>query len=129
MFSVTVILSYIAKPVITDITGPESVIVGQRLELTCITDGIPTPTVSWVKNGIFLSNASVIINPGKKGSLVLTIVSATVNDSGMYTCFASNPAATVNSTKLIEIFIETTVPENLEMIQGRLVNLYILILL
>ncbi|XP_065811778.1 hemicentin-1 [Labrus bergylta] len=58
--------------------------------LLCIADGTPTPTVSWLKEGVVL-----IPDPHLKFlnlNTTLQIIQAQVNDTGRYTCVANNTA-------------------------------------
>ena len=121
-------LSYAARPVITDITASDITATGYTIEesflhLVCITYGIPTPAVTWIKDGVLLDNqVNVIIHPGESGRHALTIILATADLYGSYTCSASNLAAVVNSTKVIEIVVPvTSVKPEYSQFSGRLV--------
>lgn len=60
----------------------------------CLANGIPTPTISWLKDGQTLSsNFHVTFENQKMG---LRILNTEVNDTGRYTCIASNEAGEDN---------------------------------
>gem|GEM_PF-859890 len=66
---------------------------GGTLQLTCTAVGIPTPTVSWSKNGV---------NLGKTGS-TLTVANASGTVQGTYQATASNSAGTAKSTEAVVV--------------------------
>ena len=61
-----------------------------------VLEGLPTPVVSWTKNG-------KAVPMEKLTDAALTLKSATVSDAGSYTCTASNAAGQMNSTTRIAI--------------------------
>ena len=70
------------QPRNTDVTT------GQSFNLTCMSSGDPTPLITWTKDGIILFNSSRIFI----GSDVIIVSSSVKNDSGLYTCIATNLA-------------------------------------
>lgn len=54
--------------------------IGEDIELSCSAHGQPTPVLSWIKNGVTLNT----------DSSTLKISSATMEDSGIYECWANN---------------------------------------
>uniref|UniRef100_UPI0037E9B6AB hemicentin-1 n=1 Tax=Semicossyphus pulcher TaxID=241346 RepID=UPI0037E9B6AB len=71
-------------------TEDVTVVRGHLASLLCIADGTPTPTVTWLKQGITL-----IPNPHFKFlnlNTTVQIIQAQVNDTGRYTCVANNTA-------------------------------------
>ncbi len=67
-----------------------TVVRGNLASLMCIADGTPTPTVSWLREGVTL-----ISHPRIKFHNLNTSVQipqAQVNDTGRYTCVANNSA-------------------------------------
>ncbi|XP_030626728.1 hemicentin-1 [Chanos chanos] len=67
-----------------------TVVKGNMMSLVCISDGTPTPTMSWLKEGTAVSvdNHLTLLNQGT----TLQISQARVSDTGRYTCLASNEA-------------------------------------
>ncbi|XP_029615172.1 neuronal cell adhesion molecule isoform X11 [Salmo trutta] len=68
---------------------------GQVLELECITEGLPTPEVSWSKlSGEFPDKRTSIVTFQK----ILRIVNVSDADAGEYRCTAHNRLASVHHT-------------------------------
>uniref|UniRef100_A0A3B3BIE7 Hemicentin 1 n=1 Tax=Oryzias melastigma TaxID=30732 RepID=A0A3B3BIE7_ORYME len=67
-----------------------TVMLGQSVELLCQSDAIPPPTLSWLKDGrpLFRKPGLIVADHGSR----LKIKSAQVQDSGRYTCEATNVA-------------------------------------
>ena len=70
----------------------QSVTYNSPLQFNCSVSGFPTPEVLWTKDGM---------NLGKKNTL--TIHQARFEDSGEYTCNATNPIGSKKSTFWIEV--------------------------
>lgn len=71
-------------------TEDVTVVRGNLASLLCIADGTPTPTVSWLKEGVTLTP-----DPHLKLlnlNTTVQIIQAQVNDTGRYTCVANNTA-------------------------------------
>ncbi|NXE64414.1 MYPN protein, partial [Calcarius ornatus] len=77
---------------------------GSKVQLDCIVVGIPAPEVRWYCEGKELENSPdiQIIQAGDRHSLV--IVEAFEEDTGRYSCFASNIYGTDSTSA--EIYIE-----------------------
>ncbi|CAH2316004.1 hemicentin-2 [Pelobates cultripes] len=97
----TVDVSVQELPVVT-ITGGNSVYATFRepLVLECQVSGTPPPTLSWWKDGIPLPSS------GAK----LQIKSISLDDEGVYTCVATNPAGEGRQ----DVFLNVLVPPNIE---------------
>ncbi|RMB93417.1 hypothetical protein DUI87_30112 [Hirundo rustica rustica] len=65
-----------------------SIAVGTPLELTCVVTGVPTPTVTWEKDGQLLAGPSFLLG----NESTLHIESTEVADAGLYFCLATSPA-------------------------------------
>ncbi|KAK3540674.1 hypothetical protein QTP70_034595, partial [Hemibagrus guttatus] len=65
------------------------VVVNGVLELECIADGFPPPTVSWMKDGHPLEDSRVVLH---RDGQILTIRNIQMEDAGLYMCLVSNPA-------------------------------------
>ncbi|XP_069093155.1 hemicentin-2 isoform X1 [Pleurodeles waltl] len=62
--------------------------VNATLELTCNVAGIPTPTVTWEKDGVPLSSPG----GGARAGKILRIEQVQMEDAGFYVCLARSPA-------------------------------------
>ncbi|XP_006907796.1 hemicentin-1 isoform X1 [Pteropus alecto] len=80
-----------------------SVIVNNPLELTCIASGIPPPKITWMKDGRPLPQTDQVQTLG--GGEVLRISSSQVEDTGRYTCLASNPAGDDDKEYLVRVHV------------------------
>ncbi|NWZ42067.1 MYPN protein, partial [Brachypodius atriceps] len=80
---------------------------GSKVQLDCIVVGIPAPEVRWYCEGKELENSPdiQIIQTGDRHSLI--IVEAFEEDTGRYSCFASNIYGTDSTSA--EIYIEGNV--------------------
>lgn len=67
-----------------------TVVKGHSAVLLCTADGTPTPTISWLTDGVTLA-ADHYINLLNMNT-TLQFSSAQVNDTGRYTCTANNDA-------------------------------------
>ncbi|XP_078697262.1 uncharacterized protein LOC144925211 isoform X1 [Branchiostoma floridae x Branchiostoma belcheri] len=74
---------------IMSISDPVEVSVSDHVTFQCVADGNPTPNITWSKNGRLLSaNSYVLSGDVRTSSLVLNSVDS--NDSGTYSCAATN---------------------------------------
>ncbi|XP_052322302.1 neuronal cell adhesion molecule-like isoform X12 [Oncorhynchus keta] len=76
-------------------SSSKMVLRGQILELECITEGLPTPEVSWSKlSGEFPDKRTSIVTFQK----ILRIVNVSDADAGEYRCTAHNRLASIHHT-------------------------------
>ena len=76
--------------------------------LVCEVEGDPTPLVTWRFNGTVIRNPEGITIASSPGMSRVRILTSRLSNAGPYTCFATNDAATVNSTIRLEIQSECT---------------------
>ena len=89
-----------AYPEIASIT----VQVSRELELGCAVGGVPTPEVIWTKNNLTLTSTDrLTISFTMEGVSSVRVESASLEDSGVYSCSASNAAGSVNRTVTVKI--------------------------
>ncbi|XP_024909236.1 obscurin, partial [Cynoglossus semilaevis] len=71
---------------------------GQTIKLTCKITGSPKPVVGWFKDGLPLEDdPRHIITSDRAGSYSLVLDSLTCDDSGQYTCYATNSVGSAGS--------------------------------
>ncbi|XP_072429742.1 hemicentin-1 isoform X3 [Chiloscyllium punctatum] len=87
----------------SNFTEEASVVVNNPLELHCVASGIPTPILTWIKDGRPLPHTdSVHI---LRGGQVLRILNAQVQDTGRYTCLASSTAGDDDREYLVRVHV------------------------
>uniref|UniRef100_A0A3P8TJY6 Neural cell adhesion molecule L1 n=1 Tax=Amphiprion percula TaxID=161767 RepID=A0A3P8TJY6_AMPPE len=74
-------------------TSTQMVLRGETLELECIADGLPTPDISWQKDGGELPSSRTSFHNFKK---TLKISDVNEADGGAYRCTATNNLGTVH---------------------------------
>ncbi|XP_035210044.1 twitchin-like [Stegodyphus dumicola] len=79
-----------SAPCFTFQLRPRIMQTGSVCKLLCCLKGRPTPTVQWFKDGKELNKYDYNVNHAD-GVVTLEIVGCTVEDSGKYSCKASNP--------------------------------------
>lgn len=89
---------------ISSSTKSYTVAVDGSVTLQCETEGYPTPSVSWYKDGKSLSH-SVRQRVLSSGSL--HIVFAQPGDTGIYTCTAANVAGSLSLEMSITVLSES----------------------
>ncbi|XP_045927876.1 neuronal cell adhesion molecule a isoform X6 [Micropterus dolomieu] len=75
------------------ITSTQMVLRGETLELECIADGLPTPEMSWQKDGGELPSSRMSFHNFKK---TLKISDVSEADAGDYRCTATNSLGTAH---------------------------------
>uniref|UniRef100_A0A8C1I841 Cell adhesion molecule-related/down-regulated by oncogenes n=1 Tax=Cyprinus carpio TaxID=7962 RepID=A0A8C1I841_CYPCA len=80
-----------------------SVVVNHILELVCKADGIPLPTLTWLKDGRPLPQTDSIrlLRDGE----VLRVASAQMENTGRYTCLATSPAGDDDKEFLVRVHV------------------------
>ncbi|KAK3592726.1 hypothetical protein CHS0354_007728 [Potamilus streckersoni] len=71
----------------------QEVLVSDRLELSCFANGVPTPTIRWMRN-----NQIIPSQPSVNGRSLYIIRNIRPEDGGLYTCIGENPAGAINTT-------------------------------
>uniref|UniRef100_A0A8C4R3X0 Ig-like domain-containing protein n=1 Tax=Eptatretus burgeri TaxID=7764 RepID=A0A8C4R3X0_EPTBU len=80
-----------------------SVVTGDLVNLECNANGVPPPTLTWLKNGRPLPRAKRL--QVVKGGQQLRIATAQVEDNGRYTCLASSSAGDDDKEFLIRVHV------------------------
>ena len=100
------VLILLAVPKITATEATPNPRIGESFFLECSVDGIPDPTIVWVKEGFPLNTnnfpmVSLLSRP--KASRIVVTKATGIEYSGMYICIASNDAGSVSSSFLIKL--------------------------
>ncbi|XP_028413458.1 titin-like isoform X2 [Dendronephthya gigantea] len=82
------------------VTGDRNLHQGENISLSCHTDGVPYPAVTWYFKGEPIAQNSRILIKGNH----LKIFNASINDDGDYSCVASNQVGKVS--QLIHIRVK-----------------------
>ncbi|XP_059193550.1 hemicentin-1 [Centropristis striata] len=109
----------------SDMSAP----MGEELTLECRVTGIPTPRLSWLKDGVTVEGSDVHHIAVTPDGSTLTLLRLRPEDSGTYTCLAVSPAG--QESKIYTLFVlvppsisgETTVPRELQVTQDSVVTL------
>jgi hypothetical protein len=91
---------------------------GRTKYLSCDARGSPEPTITWLKNGQPLSptdNAHVqVLSDGRQ----LQLVNVRLDETGTYTCIASNPVGVVDLDQFVQVIgIPTLIGPALEIVE------------
>uniref|UniRef100_A0A8D2ZR19 Hemicentin-1 n=1 Tax=Scophthalmus maximus TaxID=52904 RepID=A0A8D2ZR19_SCOMX len=119
------------SPTILDSDHPSDVSAptGEELTLECRATGIPTPRLSWLKDGVTLEESDTRHIAMTPDGSTLTLLRLSPEDSGTYTCLAVSPAG--QESKIYTLFVlvppsisgETTVPREVQVTQDSAVTL------
>ncbi|XP_039476218.1 hemicentin-1 [Oreochromis aureus] len=96
---------------------------GEELILECRANGIPTPRLSWLKDGVTLEGSDARHIAVTSDGSTLTLLRLSPEDSGTYTCLAVNSAG--QESKIYTVFAlvppsisgETTIPREVQVTQ------------
>ncbi|XP_055671290.1 hemicentin-1 [Falco peregrinus] len=72
-------------------TSERAVVIHKPVTLQCIANGIPSPSITWLKDGQPVNTARGNIRLESSGR-ILQVVKALLEDAGRYTCVATNAA-------------------------------------
>ncbi|XP_047609819.1 hemicentin-1 isoform X2 [Phacochoerus africanus] len=78
-----------------------TIVKGSSTSMTCFTDGTPTPRMSWFRDGQPLG-LGAHLSVSTQG-MILQLIKAETEDSGRYTCVASNEAGEVSKHFLLKV--------------------------
>ncbi|XP_008936946.1 PREDICTED: hemicentin-1-like, partial [Merops nubicus] len=97
-------------------TSERAVVIYKPVTLQCIAHGIPSPSITWLKDGQPVNTARGNIRLESSGR-ILQVVKALLEDAGRYTCVATNAAGEAQQ----HIRLHVHEPPNLED-AGRMLN-------
>ncbi|XP_034438633.1 hemicentin-1 isoform X1 [Hippoglossus hippoglossus] len=103
-----------------------SVVVNNVLELECEASGIPTPSLTWLKDGRPLPQTDSLRL--LRGGEVLRVASAQLEDTGRYSCLANSPAGDDDKEFQVRVHVPPNIagestPQNTSVLQNRQVTL------
>uniref|UniRef100_A0A4W3JWV4 Hemicentin 1 n=1 Tax=Callorhinchus milii TaxID=7868 RepID=A0A4W3JWV4_CALMI len=94
-------------PMIEESPQAVAVHINQPAVLTCAVSGLPSPQVTWRKDGTVLSTSNLRYSLSGDGSL--HIDSAQVTDTGRYLCMATNPAGTARKRIDVQVYVPPSI--------------------
>ena len=94
-----------ALPQVVELVPPGPLEEGEDLVSTCSVSGTPPPEITWLKDGVPLSNnqSRVTIGALSTRQSWLEVAEVTTADSGIYTCSASNLADVALSSFNVDV--------------------------
>ncbi|XP_051803642.1 hemicentin-1 [Acanthochromis polyacanthus] len=103
-----------------------SVVVNNVLELRCEATGIPTPSLTWLKDGRPLPQTDSLRL--LRGGELLRVASAQLEDTGRYSCLANSPAGDDDKEFLVRVHVPPNIagestPQDVSVLQNRQVTL------
>ncbi|XP_034738598.1 hemicentin-1 isoform X2 [Etheostoma cragini] len=108
------------------VTAEVSVVINNVLELHCEASGIPTPSLTWLKDGRPLPQTDSLRL--LRGGEVLRVASAQLEDIGRYSCLAHSPAGDDDKEFLVRVHVPPNIagestPQDVSVLQNRQVTL------
>ncbi|XP_052593110.1 hemicentin-1 isoform X2 [Peromyscus californicus insignis] len=96
-------LQVFVPPNMDNAMGTEEITIvkGSSTSMTCFTDGTPTPSMSWLRDGQPLV-LDAHLTTSTQG-MVLQLIKAETEDSGKYTCVASNDAGEISKHFVLKV--------------------------
>uniref|UniRef100_A0A8C4DM90 receptor protein-tyrosine kinase n=1 Tax=Dicentrarchus labrax TaxID=13489 RepID=A0A8C4DM90_DICLA len=94
-----VVVTILEPPVLLNNLTDCTVNVSSSVILSCLSEGVPTPTITWYKDERALSQGSGIVISPEDGTLHIDRI--TGEDQGLYTCQATNDRGSAESSAYI----------------------------
>ncbi|KAM3915384.1 hemicentin-1 [Leptodactylus fuscus] len=91
------------RPSIKPEPSPLSVLMLKSIALQCIATGVPSPHITWLKNGLPFNIMKGNIRVESFGR-ILQFKSALLEDDGKYTCVATNSAGEVEQSIVLNVY-------------------------
>ncbi|CAH1777673.1 unnamed protein product [Owenia fusiformis] len=76
--------------------------IGEQHTFECVAEGAPDPEITWSKQGESIENVEGLHKVSPSGEM-LTVMNATRNDSGIYTCEATNRGGNASSSATLYV--------------------------
>ena len=100
---------YIVVPSIILSDSEEALIVTEGANITCTATGYPVPNILWLNDNRTVVDEDRLVGVMAEGVGNLSVVSVSLiirrNDSGLYTCVASNSVG--NDSHIINIIVQS----------------------
>ena len=89
------------------ITVPQSAeeFIGNALNLSCSADGFPVPDITWLFQGMILTNETVNITNSTYIESTIVITDLLLSHGGVYACEIDSPAAVMSSSSNATIVV------------------------
>ncbi|XP_008585904.1 PREDICTED: hemicentin-2-like, partial [Galeopterus variegatus] len=84
-------------------TGEVAVMEGHPVRFLCEARGVPTPNITWQKDGALLPPSAEVVYA--RGGRQLQLGRAQGSDTGIYTCKASNAVGTTEKATRLEVYV------------------------
>ena len=102
-----VIVLITVGPVIVTRPQTQNVTAGQSFTLTCNATGYPVPSIEWTLNGkpyVIRNYSDTTINATglSYNASVLEVSNATINDTGVYQCIATNVVSSDTQDAIVQ---------------------------
>ncbi|KAG8003177.1 Hemicentin-1, partial [Nibea albiflora] len=104
-------------------TGPaeRAVVLHKSISLECISNGIPPPSITWLKDGRPVDTTQGHLKLESAGRL-LKITEARLEDSGRYTCLATNAAGEAQQHIRLSVHEPPSIPHSGEIINQTILS-------
>lgn len=86
------------------------VIINGTISISCPASGVPPPLIQWYKDGQEIDFTQDPTLDVRSSGKELVIKRAGLEDSGQYSCVASNPAGTAGETYTVNVQVPPTIP-------------------
>uniref|UniRef100_F6ZIH2 Hemicentin-1 n=1 Tax=Ciona intestinalis TaxID=7719 RepID=F6ZIH2_CIOIN len=90
-------------------TTKVSVVLNNDITMECQVEGIPTPTVTWRKDGQPVTSLRVGQHQISAGGTRLTVSDALESDAGRYQCLADNNAGNATKDFLLDVYLPPSI--------------------
>uniref|UniRef100_A0A2K6K1Q6 Hemicentin-2 n=1 Tax=Rhinopithecus bieti TaxID=61621 RepID=A0A2K6K1Q6_RHIBE len=88
-------------------TGEVAVMEGHLVQLLCEARGVPTPNITWFKDGALLPSSTEVVYT--RGGRQLQLGRAQSSDAGVYTCKASNAVGAAEKATRLDVYVPPTI--------------------
>uniref|UniRef100_A0A2K5KA06 Hemicentin-2 n=1 Tax=Colobus angolensis palliatus TaxID=336983 RepID=A0A2K5KA06_COLAP len=88
-------------------TGEVAVMEGHLVQLLCEARGVPTPNITWLKDGALLPPSTEVVYT--RGGRQLQLGRAQSSDAGVYTCKASNAVGAAEKATRLDVYVPPTI--------------------